>query len=426
MEPYEPHLAIATALAVGILVGLEREQKRPEHAGSMLGGVRTYPIVAVIGALATLIEPASLWLPLVALAGVVTLIAISYATDVRKHGDHGITTEASLIAVYLLGALAASRGAVEPMATRFLLVMALGVVLSFLLSSKKWLHGFASRVSQEDYYATVKFLIVAVIVLPLLPDRAVGPWEAINPFDIGVVVVLISALSFIGYVAMRLLGPRRGLLASAALGGMVSSTAVTMSFAGRAKEHPELAPVAAGAIAVASTVMLVRVCVLVAIAFTPLLPHVAIPMAGGAIGAIIGGLLSYRRAEGDVEHAVQVGNPFELGTAIRFGIVFALILLATSAAKHYLGDRGLYAASALGGTTDVDAVTLSTARLANGGLTHGTATLAILIAVAVNTIVKSSLALGLGTRKLGIRAFTIGGLIIAGVAAGAAVAAAVL
>jgi uncharacterized membrane protein (DUF4010 family) len=425
MEPYEPHLAIATALAVGILVGLEREQKRSEHAESMLGGVRTYPIVAVIGALATMLEPASLWLPLIALGGVITLVALSYAADVKK-GDHGITTEASMIAVYLLGALAASRGAVEPLKTRLLLVVGLGVALTFLLSSKKWLHGVASRVSQDDFYATVKFLIVAVIVLPLLPDYAMGPWDAINPFDVGVVVVLISALSFIGYVAMRLLGPGRGLLASAALGGLVSSTAVTITFAGRTKENPALAPASAGAIAIASTIMCIRVGVLVAIAHPPLLSNVLGPVIGMTLGGAIAGALVYRKPEAAGENVVAVQNPFELGTAIRFGAVFAVILLASKGALHYLGDRGLYVASALGGTTDVDAVTLSSARFASTGLAASVATLSIMIAVAVNTIVKSSLALGLGTRALGRRAFLVGGMIIAGAAAGLAVSAVVL
>ena len=423
MEPYEPHLAIATALAVGILVGLEREQKRPDQPGAMLAGVRTYPIVSAIGALAMLLEPVSLWISVAALLGVITLVAISYSHDVQKRDDHGVTTEASLIAVYLLGALAASRGAIEPMQTRFLLVVALAVAMTFLLSSKEWLHGVASRVSQEDFSATVKFLIVAVIVLPLLPNHAMGPWDAINPFDIGVVVVLISALSFIGYVAMRLLGARRGMLASAALGGLVSSTAVTMSFAGRTKDHPDLAPVAAGAIAVASTVMLCRVAVLVAVAYTPLLAHVAFPVAGGAIGAVVAGLLVYRRADGAADLAVKVTNPFELGTAIRFGLLFAGVLLVTAAARSWLGNQGVYAASALAGLTDVDAITLSNARMVRGGLDPSVATIAILIAVGVNTIIKSGLALVLGTRKLGVRAFAIGALIVAGAAAGIAIGA---
>jgi uncharacterized membrane protein (DUF4010 family) len=427
VEPYEPHLAIATALAVGILVGLEREQKRPEHPRSMFGGVRTYPIVALIGALSALLQQMSAWLPLVVLAGVIVLVAISYASDVKTHDDHGVTTEASVIATLLLGMLAASHDALQPIETRLLLVIALGVVMTFLLSSKTWLHGIASRVSQDDFAATVKFLIVAAVVLPLLPRHAMGPWNAINPFNVGLMVVTISGLSFIGYVAMRWLGPGRGLLASAALGGLVSSTAVTMSFSGRAKQNPALVPVAAGAIGIACTVMSIRVIVLVAIADPPLVTHVAIPAALSALGAAIGALLTYRKLDGDLAlDGVTVENPFELGTAIRFGIVFALILLATSAAQHYLGDRGLYLASAIGGTTDVDAVTLSTARLARDTVPAEVATIAILIAVAVNTTVKSSMALVLGTRALGRRAFAIGGLIVAGAAAGLAIDYAVL
>jgi uncharacterized membrane protein (DUF4010 family) len=420
VEPYEPHLAVLTALAVGILVGLEREQKRPEHPTSMFGGVRTYPIVALLGALSALLESVSTWLPLVTLAGVVALVAISYAADIRERKDHGVTTEVSVIATFLLGALAASRGAVEPMATRLVLVMALGVAMTFLLSSKQWLHRIASRVSPEDFNATVKFLIVAVIVLPLLPRHGMGPLDAINPFTVGLMIVIISALSFVGYVAVRWLGAKRGLLASAALGGLVSSTAVTISFAGRTRENPTLAPVAATAIAIASLVMTARVAVLVAITYPPLLPQLSIPLAASAVGGALGVLLVYRRPEGVAEHVVPVENPFELGTAIRFGLVFAAILLATKAAEHYLGDRGLYLASGLGGMTDVDAVTLSTAHLARDGVAANAAVVAIMIAFAVNTLVKSSLALALGTRSLGKRAFAIGGLTTAGAAAGLA------
>jgi uncharacterized membrane protein (DUF4010 family) len=421
VEPYEPHLAIATALAVGILVGLEREQKRPEHPSSMFGGVRTYPIVAMLGALSSLLSTVSSWLPVVALAGVVALVAISYANDVREHGDHGVTTETSVIATFLLGALAASRGAVEPMATRLLLVMALGVAMTFLLSAKQWLHGIASRVSREDFNATVKFLIVAVIVLPLLPRHEMGPWNAINPFSVGLMIVIISALSFVGYVAMRVLGPGRGLFASAALGGLVSSTAVSISFAGRTRDNHALAPVAAAAMAISWLVMTARVAVLVAITYPPLLPHLALPLVGTAIGCVLGGLLVYRKPTTTTENVVTVGNPFELGTAIHFGLVFAAILVATKAAQVYLGDRGLYLASGLGGITDVDAVTLSTSHLASNDVVEPMpATIAIMVAVAVNTIVKASIARVLGTPALGRRAFLIGALSIAGGAAGLA------
>jgi uncharacterized membrane protein (DUF4010 family) len=415
VEPYEEHIALGTAVAVGLLIGLEREQTRPENATrGLFAGVRTYPIVALIGGLATMLEAASMWLPLIALAGVIALVAISYAADLRDGGDHGVTTEVSVIATYLLGALATSRGAVEPMATRLVLVAALGVAITFLLSSKRWFHSFATRVSREDFYSTVQFLLVAVVVLPLLPRRELGPLDAINPFNVGLMVVMIAGLSFVGYVAIRILGPGRGLLASAALGGLVSSTAVTVSFAGRTKQDPKLAPIAAGAIAVASTIMLVRVAILVTLVDVAILPTLAIPLAAMVIGALVGGLLTFRRDHATTPEAANLKNPFELGNAIRFGLLFGLILLASKAATVYLGDRGLYAASAIAGTTDVDAITLSTATLATGGLDIHVAAFAILIAVAVNTAVKTGLAMSLGGSALGRRALVIGGLIVAG------------
>lgn len=412
MEPYETHIALATALAVGLLVGLEREQSKPDRPGSSLGGVRTYPIIALVGALATMLEPASMWLPLIALAGVFALVAISYASDVRRDRDHGATSEISVIATYLLGALAASRGVVEPMADRLVLVAGLGVALTFLLSSKPWFHRFAERVSREDFFATVKFLIVSVIVLPLLPDQAVGPLGAINPRHLGILVVTISGLSFVGYVAMRLLGARRGLLLGAALGGMVSSTAVTLSYATRTKEEPKLAPAAAGGIAVAWTIMLGRVAVLVALVDPPLLRTLAIPLGAMTVAALAGLLLTFRRADGEAGE-LELKNPFELGSAIKVTIAFGVVLLATKAATEYLGRRGLFLAAALAGTTDVDAVTLSSAELARGGLDPDTATRAIAIAIAVNTVVKASLAAIVGGAALGKRAAVVAALVLA-------------
>ncbi|MBA3817972.1 MAG: MgtC/SapB family protein [Deltaproteobacteria bacterium] len=419
MEPYESHIALATALAVGLLVGLEREQAKPERGARQLGGIRTYPIFALVGALATLLEPASSWLPLVALLGVFALVTVSYAADIRRDADHGMTTEISVIGVYLLGALATSRDVVEPMGERLILVAAIGVVLTFLLSSKQWFHRTAARITREDFYASLKFLIVAVIVLPLLPDRDFGPLGALNARTLGLLVVTISALSFLGYVAMKLYGAKRGLLLGAALGGLVSSTAVTLSFAGRTKAEPELAPVAAGAITVAWTIMLGRVAVLVALIDPALLATLAIPLGAMILAALLGLLLTFRR-DGAGTGELELQNPFELGSAIKVTLVFAAVLLAMKAAQVYIGAEGIYLASALGGTTDVDAVTLSSARLARGGLDPTIATTSILIAIAVNTIVKTGLALGVGGAALGKRMAIVGGLVIA--AGGAALA----
>jgi uncharacterized membrane protein (DUF4010 family) len=411
VEPYETHIALATALAVGLLVGLEREQTKAERPGSSLGGVRTYPILALIGALATMLEPASMWLPLIALLGLFALVAISYAADVRRGQDHGTTTELSAIATYLLGALAASRGVVEPMADRLVLVAGLGVAMTYLLSSKPLFHRYAERISREDFYATVKFLIVAVVVLPLLPDRQMGPFGAVNPRTLGLLVVTISGLSFVGYVATRLLGTRRGLLLGAALGGLVSSTAVTLSFATRTKHEPRLAPVAAGAIAAAWTIMVGRVAVLVTVVYPPLLGTLALPLGAMALASLAGLALTFRRT-GDHATDLELKNPFELGSAIKVALVFGAVLLASRAATEYLGRSGLYLTSALAGTTDVDAITLSSAGLAKDGLDAVTAAIAIAIAIAVNTMVKASLASIVGGAALGKRAALVGALVI--------------
>jgi uncharacterized membrane protein (DUF4010 family) len=425
VEPYENHFALATALAVGLLIGLEREQATLEAQRTApeterpLAGIRTYPIFALVGALAMMLAAASPWIPLAALLGVVVLVAISYSADVRRDRDHGVTSEISVVATFLLGALAATRGVVEPMGDRFLLVAGLGVALAFLLSSKPRFHGFVARVSRDDLYAAIKFLIVAVIVVPLLPDHAVGPLGAINPRHLGLMVVTISALSFAGYVAMKLWGARRGLLVGAALGGLVSSTAVTLSMAGRTKAEPKLAPMAAGALG--------RVAVLVGVVEPALLATLALPL-GAMIAAALAGLaLTFKR--GGEHAAVDVQNPFELGSAVKVSLMFALVLLVTKAANAHLGSQGLYLASALSGTTDVDAVTLSSARLAVAAsptelaaITPIVAATSITIAIAVNTVVKTGMALAVGGTVLGRRVGVVGALVVVAGAGGLGVA----
>lgn len=420
MEPYATHLGLITALGVGLLVGLEREQSAPERGGKQLGGVRTYPIFALCGGVSMLLTSAIPWLPLVTLLAVVGLVALSYHADITRDSDHGMTTEISVIAVFLLGALACAQGYVAPVRDRILLVAALGVALTFLLSSKPWFHKMATRVSRDDFYATVKFLIVAVIVLPLLPNQDMGPLGAINPRSLGLMVVTISGLSFLGYVAMKLFGAKRGLLLGAALGGLVSSTAVTLSFANRTKGQAALAPVAAGAIAVAWTIMLGRVAVLVALIDLPLLRTLAIPLGAMIVAALIGLLLTFRRNGGDGAN-VELKNPFELGSAIKVTAMFGAVLLVTKAANEYLGPEGLYIASALSGTTDVDAVTLSSAKLARDGVEDMVATVAITIAIAMNTVVKAGMAGYIGGAALGKRMAVTGALILAAGGAGLAV-----
>jgi uncharacterized membrane protein (DUF4010 family) len=314
--------------------------------------------------------------------------------------------------VYLLGALAPARAVVEPAHDRFLLVAALGVALTFLLSSKQYFHAFARRISRADFYATVEFLIVAVIVLPLLPDEDMGPLAAVNPRTLGVLVVMISGLSFLGYLAVKLLGARRGLLLGAAAGGLVSSTATTLTYANRTKAQPELAPVAAGAIAIAWMIMLVRVGGVVVVLEPSLLRTLGLPLALMIGATLVGLALTFRRSDGEAAE-LEVANPFELGSAIKVTLLFGVVLLATKAATEYLGSEGLYLAAAVSGTTDVDAVTLSSIKLSRTSIGDDVATIAIVIAIVMNTIVKAIMASTIGGRVLGKRVAVTAGLVVA-------------
>lgn len=405
IDAYEPFVSVGTALAAGLLIGLEREQSQKPEMGSFLGGVRTYPLFALLGVLTMLLAKVfGMWLPLLGFAAVAGLVAISYADDVRRERDRGLTTEVSILLTFLLGVLVASTGVVEPASRRVIVVAGLAVIVTFLLSSKPYFQTLLEKVSSDDLYATVKFLIVAVLVLPMLPNVTMGPLDVLNPYKVGLMVVLIAGISFVGYVASRAYGAGRGLAITALLGGLVSSTAVTLSFAGRAHKEPVLAPLAAVAIVLASTIMAVRVLVEVAVVYSPLLRPLSAPIAAMAVtGIAVGGVLYYRSRDSHAAaETVPLSNPFELSTAVRFGLLFAIVLLVSKAAQLYAGPAGMYAAAALAGTTDVDAITLSTASLArDGGLDARVATTTILIGVVSNTLVKGVLASVLGGWPLG-------------------------
>ncbi|MBK9516752.1 MAG: DUF4010 domain-containing protein [Anaeromyxobacter sp.] len=259
--------------------------------------------------------------------------------------------------------------------------------------------------SREDVASTLKFLVVAVVVLPLLPDRTFGPLDVLNPFDVGRLMVLISALSFVGYAGIRLLGPQRGLGLTGVVGGLVSSTAVTLSMSGRARERPELADSAALAVVLASTIMFVRVFAIVAVVNPALQADLAFPVAAAAAAGLVASLLLWLRSRrsGTEGAAVTFTNPFELGRALQFALLFAVVLLGSKAAALYLGTAGTYAAGLLAGTTDVDAITLSMARLGGVEVTHQVAATTIFLGAASNTLAKGVMAAVLGGWPFGRR-----------------------
>ena len=308
----------------------------------------------------------------------------------------GLTSEVAATVVFICGALAYW--------DYLELAAALAVVTFGFLTLKPQLHRLAQRISSEDLYATLKFAVISLIVLPVLPNQTYGPppFDAFNPYRTWLMVVFISGISFLGYVLIKVIGPRRGIGLTGLLGGLASSTAVTLSFSERSQDHPDLARPFALAITLAWTMMFGRVIVEVAVLNRALLEALWLPMAAGMAAGLVFCAYYYLIQRTDEGSDVELANPFELGPAIKFGILYAVILVVAKAAQFYFQDAGLYAAAAVAGLADVDAITLSMAELAgaDGGIGIPTATRAVVLAAISNTVVKGGIALSIGAVTL--------------------------
>jgi uncharacterized membrane protein (DUF4010 family) len=381
------------ALLMGMLIGLERERSQRQDE-ALFAGVRTFPLIALIGFLAALVTRAGYpWVLPVALGGVCAMVVTAYWLTGR--GEHkGATTEFVAILTFLFGVLSAF-SYVIPAAT-------FAVITAIVLSIKAPLHQLAEKIQTEEMYAILKFGIVSVIILPLLPDRPFGPWGVLNPRLIWWMVVLISAISMVGYVLMRFLGARQGIALTGIFGGLASSTATTLGLSQKAREaKSEAAPYFALGIVLASTIMFLRVALLTwavnEVLGIMVLEAMTIPVAVGALA----GLYLWRKKSETATAELQVKNPMEMGSALKFGLLFAVVMLVARGAYQYFGHAGLFVASGLAGLTDVDAITISTARLAQQeNLWLHNAVSAILLACAANTLVKGVLAAWLGGKPL--------------------------
>jgi uncharacterized membrane protein (DUF4010 family) len=396
METTDLALRFGIALLTGILIGVEREFARLKEDVKSFAGMRTFPLIALLGCSAALLtELAGEWTfgVLAALLGL--LIAISYAFDARE-GRVGLTSETAAIVVFVCGALCYW--------DHMELAAILSVVTFGFLTLKPQLHGLAQRISSEDLYATLKFAIISLIILPVLPNQTYGPppFDAFNPYKTWLMVVFISGISFLGYVLIKIVGSRRGIGLTGLLGGLVSSTAVTLSLSERSQDHPDLARPFALAITLAWAMMFGRVVVEVAVLNQALFSTLWLPLGAAMLAGLACCAVYYFVQHTGESSDVQIANPFELGPAIKFGILYAVILVAAKAAQFYFQDAGLYAAAAVAGLADVDAITLSMADLAgtDGGIAVPTAARAVILAVLSNTIVKGGIAMTVGPRAL--------------------------
>jgi len=388
-------LRFGAALGLGLLLGLERERKRDLEL--LFGGVRTFALIALLGAVGAFLEREldQGWLVLAAFVAVGALVVVSYALTAAR-GKLGITTEITALLAFIVGALCGwSHVDVAAVAT---------VVCLLLLTLKDYLHRLARRVELADVEATLKFAVISVIILPLLPNETFGPppLDVINPYKIWLMVVLIAGLNFLGYVLVKVFGSEHGFVVTGILGGLVSSTAVTLSFSQRSRQEPDMSAAFVLAIVVAWTIMFLRVVVMVGMVNRSLAGGLALTLGLMAVAGMLVSLILWRRTRFHGKGVVTAGtNPFELGEAIKFGILFGVVTVVARAAEVYLGETGLYIAGAVAGLTDVDAISLSMANLAAaepGNLTIAART--IVIAVVSNTLTKTGMAVFLGAPAL--------------------------
>ncbi|MEZ4268687.1 MAG: MgtC/SapB family protein [Myxococcota bacterium] len=402
MSPYGPWLELALAAAMGLLVGLERERA---SQGQSFAGIRTFTLFATTGALVGLLTPAlGTWLVAASTLAVAALVTAGYVVTARDEKERGATSEIAALIVFFIGLLATT-----PIASlqgfRHAFVVALGIGVTGLLSVKPRLHAFANRLSREDLLATLQFILAAAVVLPLVPDRAMGPLDAFNPYHVVLMVVLIAGIGFLGYIASRLLGPGRGLGVTGIVGGLVSSTAITLAMSGRARREPALARVCALSVILACTVMLARILATVAVVNPDLVWLLISPVAAMLAVGVLWALILWRRGRTEklATADIPLKNPFQLQQAAIFGLVFAAVLFISKLANHYAGDAGLYLAGLVAGAADVDAVVLSMASLSGDTVDPKVAATVILIGTGSNTIVKAALATSLGGLAYGAR-----------------------
>ena len=386
--------AFVTSLAIGLLIGLERERKPDAKAG-----LRTFGLVAPLGCLSALIakETGNGWILALGLMTVGAMMMAAIIMDPPEDGDPGTTSVVAIMLAYGLGAsvwLGYGK-----------LAVMLAVATTALLYFKTQLHGFTQSLSAKDLISILQFAVLSFIILPILPDQDFGPYNTLNPHQIWLMVVLISGVSLAGYAALRLVGVRHGATVIGFLGGLVSSTATTMVFARHARKDIGILKTATLVILLANVTLLLRLG-LVAMVLAPSLISHLVPLLG--LGLTLGlavSILSWRRVSDPQELPMpQVNNPTELRTALAFGLLYGLVLLISAWMQDWAGSQGLYLVSLASGLTDVDAITLSTLHLFNvGKLPDNAAVIAIVLAILSNLVFKTGLVVTIGGKALARR-----------------------
>lgn len=383
MELAEAFQRMGVALGLGLLIGLQRER-----VGSRLAGIRTFSLTAILGALCA---AAGEW---AVGAGLVALAALVVAGFLHKQDtDPGLTTEVALLVMFGLGA-AAMLGPLP-------LVIAAGGVVAVLLHLKEQLHGFVAKLGDQELKAIMQFVVVSLVILPALPNKYFGPYNVLNPQRLWLTVVLIVGISLAGFLIYRWFGQRAGSLAAGILGGLISSTATTVSYSRRAKSEPSAARLASVIIMIASTVVFARVMVIVGATAPNFLHAAAPPLAIVLVAATVVSLFLWKKVAAAEKGMPDQGNPAEVRAALFFVGIYALVLIAVAFAKERLGSSGLYAVAILSGLTDMDAITLSVSQMVHDNRLNPSEAWRMILAAGISNLVfKAAIVSTLGPRQL--------------------------
>lgn len=384
---------LGEALAIGLLIGVERYKSRsPDEKKS--AGMRTFPAIALIGAICALMNVNIF--TLASFGALLIFLVVGYYRESTQ--SLGMTTEITALLTFWFGYL---------VNTYEILMISAAIVLVILLASKNVLHEFVKgKVTEIEFYDTLKFLAVVFVIFPLLPNRYVGPYEFFNPTQIWMLVILVSTISYSGYVLIRILGSKRGIQVNALVGGLVSTMAVTMSLAERARQAPEASRLFGVTGVMANAVQFPRLLVLIWFVDQQLALFLAIPLMGMFIVGLLGAwIVGYVRKVWEEEPPAELllQNPYSFLPAIKFALLFVVVFFFTKLATVWLGEQGIYLASSIAGLADVSAISLSVADMFhNGSVSVLAASVAIFIAVTVNALMKWVVALVNGNRDLAL------------------------
>jgi uncharacterized membrane protein (DUF4010 family) len=390
-----PVEAFATALGIGLLIGMERE-RRPDSAA----GLRTFSLVSMLGCLFAMLgeKSGAPWLLAVGLVVIAASMVASNFSSQQEEQYRGFTSEAAIIITYGLGAAVWMGYAT--------LAVMLAITTTVLLYFKAELKQFSERTTPKDLNSILQFAVLSLVILPILPNENFGPYDAINPRQVWWMVVLISGLALAGYLALRIIGARHGAALLGIFGGLASSTATTMMFSRHAAEHAHLVRMSAIVILIANVMVMVRLGVIAGIVAPGLIGPIAIVFACGIVPGVVMALYGWKTlsAAGDLPMP-DVKNPTELKTAISFGLLYAIVVLAAAWLQDIAGNSGLFIVALVSGLTDADASVLSTLRMFNlERVLYADAVVAVAIALLANLVFKIGLVISIGGKNLAIHA----------------------